>query len=128
MYAMLRSRPDIAFIVSMVSRFALNLIAKHIKAVKRILWYLKGTLNYQLTYRGDLQALTRYLDADQARDKDTRRSTSGFVFNVGSRIVSWSLKRQATVALLSCESELMAQTQAAKEAVWLKRFLSEIIH
>jgi hypothetical protein len=46
MYAMLRSRPDIAFVVSIVSRFALNLTAKHIKAVKRILRYLKGTLNY----------------------------------------------------------------------------------
>ena len=46
MYAMLRSRPDIAFVVSMVSRFASNLTAKHMKAVKRILWYLKGTLNY----------------------------------------------------------------------------------
>jgi hypothetical protein len=46
MYAMLRSRPDIAFIVSIVSRFALNPTAKHITAVKRILRYLKGTLNY----------------------------------------------------------------------------------
>ena len=128
MYAMLGSRPDIAFAVSMVSRFASNPTAEHMKAVKRILRYLKGTLNYQLTYRGDLQALTRYSDADWAGDKDTRRSTGGFVFNVSSGIVSWSSKRQAIVTLLSYESELMAQTQAAKEAVWLKRFLSEIIH
>ena len=54
MYAMLGSRPDIVFVVSMVSRFASNLTAEHMKAVKRILRYLKGTLNYQLTYRGDL--------------------------------------------------------------------------
>jgi hypothetical protein len=128
MYAMLGSRPDIAFAVSMVSRFASNPTAEHMKAVKRILRYLKGTLNYQLTYRGDLQALTGYSDADWAGDKDTRRSTGGFVFNVGSGIVSWSSKRQATVALSSCESELMAQTQAAKEAIWLKRFLSEILY
>jgi hypothetical protein len=64
MYAMLGSRPDIAFVVSMVSRFASNPTAEHITAVKRILRYLKGTLNYQLTYRGDLQALTGYSDAD----------------------------------------------------------------
>jgi hypothetical protein len=64
MYAMLGSRPDIAFAVSIVSRFASNPTAEHITAVKRILRYLKGTLNYQLTYRGDLQALTGYSDAD----------------------------------------------------------------
>ena len=54
MYAMLGSRPDITFAVSMVSRFASNPTAEHMRAVKRILRYLKGTLNYQLTYRGDL--------------------------------------------------------------------------
>jgi len=54
MYAMLGSRPDIAFAVSMVSRFAANPTAEHIIAAKRILRYLRGTLTYQLTYRGDL--------------------------------------------------------------------------
>jgi hypothetical protein len=127
MYAMLGSRPDIAFAVSMVSRFAANPTPEHMKAAKRILRYLRGTLDYQLTYRGDLTALTGYSDADWAGDKDTRRSTGGFVFNVGSGIVSWSSKRQATVALSSCESELMAETQAAKEAVWLCRFLSQVL-
>ena len=128
MYAMLGSRPDIAFAVSMVSRFASNPTPEHTTAAKRILRYLRGTLDFQLTYRGDLGALTGYSDADWAGDKDTRRSTGGFVFNVGSGIVSWSSKRQATVALSSCESELMAETQAAKEAVWLSRFLAEVLH
>jgi transposase InsO family protein len=127
MYAMLGSRPDIAFAVSMVSRFAANPTAEHITAAKRILRYLRGTLTYQLTYRGDLQALTGYSDADWAGDKDTRRSTGGFVFNVGSGIVSWSSKRQNTIALSSCESETMAQTQAAKEAIWLSRFLAQAL-
>jgi transposase InsO family protein len=127
MYAMLGSRPDIAFAVSMVSRFASNPMPEHITAAKRILRYLKKTIDFELTYRGDLTALTGYSDADWAGDKDTRRSTGGFVFNVGSGIVSWSSKRQATVALSSCESEIMAETQAAKEAIWLSNFLSEIL-
>jgi len=127
MYAMLGSRPDIAFAVSMVSRFASNPTAEHIKAAKRILRYLKGTLDFELTYRGDLTALTGYSDADWGGDKDTRRSTGGFLFNVGSGIVSWSSKRQPTVALSSCESEIMAETQAAKEAIWLSNFLGEIL-
>jgi hypothetical protein len=128
MYAMLGSRPDIAFAVSMVSRFASNPTPEHVTAAKRILRYLRGTLDYQLTYRGDLAALTGYSDADWAGDKETRRSTGGFVFNVGSGSISWSSKRQATVALSSCESELMAETQAAKEAVWLSKFLAQVLH
>ena len=128
MYAMLGSRPDIAFAVSMVSRFASNPTPEHVTAAKRILRYLRGTLDYQLTYRGDLAALTGYSDADWAGDKETRRSTGGFVFNVGSGSVSWSSKRQATVALSSCESKLMAETQAAKEAVWLSKFLAQVLH
>jgi transposase InsO family protein len=128
MYAMLGSRPDIAFAVSMVSRFASNPTVEHMVAAKRILRYLRGTLDYQLTYRGDLGSLTGYSDADWAGDHETRRSTGGFVFHVGSGVVSWSSKRQATVALSSCESELMAETQAAKEAVWLKKFLAEALH
>lgn len=128
MYAMLGSRPDIAFAVSLVSRFASNPSPAHMTAAKRILRYLKGTLDFQLTYRGDLKNLTGYSDADWAGCKSTRRSTGGFVFNVGSGAISWSSKRQATVALSSCESELMAETQAAKEAVWLNRFLAEVMH
>lgn len=127
MYAMLGSRPDIAFAVSMVSRFASNPTDEHLAAAKRILRYLKSTIDYELTYKGDLQALTGYSDADYAGDRDTRRSTGGFLFHVGSGIISWSSKRQSTVSLSSCESELKAETQAAKEAVWLHGWLKEIL-
>ncbi len=112
----------------MVSQFATNPTPEHTKAAKKILYYLKGTLNYQLTYQGDLKSLTGYLDTDQARDKDTRRSIGGFIFHVSSSIVSWSSKRQATVALSSCKSELMAETQATKEAIQLNKFLSEVLY
>lgn len=126
MYAMLGTRPDIAFAVSVVSRYASNPTETHWKAVKRIFRYLRGTVNLRLTFRGDLTALTGYSDADWAGDHDTRRSTSGYVFNVGSGAISWSSKRQATVALSSTESEYMGQTQAVKEAIWLKDMLSQL--
>ena len=88
MYAMLGSRPDIAFSVSCVSRYASNPTPKHMIAVLRIFKYLHGTLTHQLTYRGDLAALSGYSDSDWAGDVATSRSTSGFVFNIGSGAIS----------------------------------------
>ena len=68
-----------------------------------------------------------YTDADWAGDPDTRRSTSGYLFNLGSAAISWSSKRQATVSLSSCEAEYMGETQATKEAMWLRRLMEELI-
>lgn len=126
MYAMLGTRPDLAFSVSVVSRYASNPNPSHWQAVKRIFRYIRGTLSLQLTYRGEFSNLQGYTDADWAGDHDTRRSTSGYIFNVGSGANSWSSKRQPTVALSSCEAEYMGQTQATKEAVWLKFLLHEL--
>ena len=123
MYAMLGSRPDIAFSVSCVSRYAANPTKSHMTAVLRIFAYLHGTLEYQLTYRGELEPLHGFSDSDFAGDKSTSRSTAGFVFNLGSGAISWSAKRQPTVALSTCEAEYGGQTQAAKEAVWLRQLL-----
>src|SRR5205085_10221192 len=99
---------------------------KHIGAAKRVLRYLKGTLHHELIFEGDLEALVGYTDSDWAGDTATRRSTAGYVFNLGSGAVSWQAKRQTVVALSSCEAEFMGQTQATKEAVWLRRLLQEV--
>ena len=123
MYDMLCTRPDIAFATGLVSRYQSNPGPKHWKAVKRILRYLKGTSSYALCYQGmDLQ-LRGYTDADHGQDKDGRKSTSGYVFTLGSGAVSWSSKKQTCVALSTMESEYVASCSAVQEAVWLKRFL-----
>ena len=83
-------------------------------------------MNLQLTFRGSLTALTGYTDANWAGNQDTRRSISGFVFNLGSGAISWSSKRQPTVALSSCKAKYMGQTQAVKEAVWLKSLFDQL--
>lgn len=126
MYAMLGTRPDLAFAVSIISRYASNPTDKHIQAVKRIFIYLQGTIDFVLVYRGELLPLNGFTDADWAGDHDTRRSTSGFTFNVGSGALSWQSKRQPSVALSSCEAEYMSQTQATKEAIWLRALLKEL--
>ena len=73
-----------------------------------------------------MESLVGYTDADWARDLDTRRSTSVFLFSLGSGAISWSSKQQPTVALSSCKAQYMGQTQAIKEAVWLKSLLDQL--
>jgi hypothetical protein len=93
------------------------------KAVKRIFSYLCRTIDLQLTFRGHLTDLSGYSDSDWGGDPATFRSTAGFIFNVGSGAISWSSKRQPTIALSTCEAEYQAQTQALKEAIWLRQLL-----
>jgi hypothetical protein len=128
MYAMLGTRPDIAFAVSLVSRFGSNPLPEHWKIVESLLRYLRSTVNLQLVFEGPLKPLVGYTDADYAGDPNTRRSTSGFLFNVGSGAISWQSKRQAVVALSSCESEYIGQSQATKESIWLRALFSELQH
>ena len=81
----------------------------------------------ELVFRGDLQPLVGYTDSDWAGDIYTRCSTSGYIFNIGSGAISWSLKRQSTVSLSSCEAEYVAQTQASKEAIWLRSVFAQLL-
>ena len=90
--------------------------------------YLRGTHTIQLVFRGPLGVLSGYSDSDWAGDLTNRRSTSGFLFNIGSGAISWSSKRQPTVALFSCKAEYVAQTQATKEAIWLRSLLVELLN
>jgi reverse transcriptase-like protein len=126
MYIMLGTRADIAFTVSALSRYLAKPTDQHLLAAKRVLRYLRGSSDLVLVYRGDLRPLIGYTDADWGGDMDTRRSTSGYLFNIGSGAISWSSKRQPTVALSSCEAEYMGETQATKEAIWLRNLLTEL--
>jgi hypothetical protein len=127
MYLMMGTRPDIAFAVSSLSRHMANPTSQHLNAAMRVFRYLQGTKDMVLVYRGDLMPLVGYTDADWAGDVATRRSTSGYIFNIGSGAISWSSKRQPTVALSSCEAEYVGETQATKEAIWLRRLLRELL-
>ena len=126
MYAILDTRPNLAYTVSVVSRYAHNPSKKHWKTIKRIFTYLKGTINIELTFQGTLQDLVGYTDSNWAENTATRRSTSGYIFNVDSAAISWSSKRQATVALSTYETEYINQTQATKEAIWLRSLLTSL--
>ncbi len=108
-YAMVEIRPDIVMAVSVLSRYCTNPNENHFNVIKRLLRYLKGTLSYGITYgqNGKEEDLVVYTDADWGGDKETRRSIGGYLTVLYGGAVSWSLKRQATVALSSCEAEYM---------------------
>lgn len=126
MYAMVATRADLAFAVSMVSQFMSRPGPLHWAAVKRIMRYLKGTLELKLCLGGKDISPKGYCDADWGGDLTTRRSTTGYVFLMGGGAISWNSKRQPTVALSTTEAEYMATTQAAKEAIWLRQLMADI--
>jgi Reverse transcriptase (RNA-dependent DNA polymerase)/gag-polypeptide of LTR copia-type/GAG-pre-integrase domain len=125
MYAAMGTRPDIAFATSTVAQFSNNPGWTHWEAVKRIFRYLLGTKKLELVYGGDRRGLVGYVDADGA-SQDHRRAISGYVFMIDGGAVSWSSKKQELVTLSTAEAEYVAQTHAAKEAIWLRGLLTEL--
>ncbi|XP_074365348.1 secreted RxLR effector protein 161-like [Apium graveolens] len=88
------TRPDISYAVGVMSRYMQNPKKSHLEAVRRILRYVKGTIDYGLLYKkGKDYNILGYCDADYAGDYDTRRSTTGYMFMLGSGVVSWCSKR-----------------------------------
>ncbi|XP_049308584.1 uncharacterized protein LOC125777524 [Bactrocera dorsalis] len=128
LYAAQNTRPDISFAVNLLSRFSQNPGKGHWLALKRVMRYLKGTVNKGIVFRKSVQGLTGYCDADWAGDLDQRRSTSGYVFIMQGAAISWSSHRQRTVALSSTEAELTSVMSAMQEAIWLHRLESELVH
>jgi len=128
MYAMTQTRPDLAFPVSLLSRFATNPSAAHMGAAKRVLRYLKHTRDLRITYNGHTEhgAFQGYSDADWAGDTETRSSTSAYVFFLFGAPITWKSSRQHTIALSSTESEYYGLTNTAKEAIWLQTLLTEL--
>ena len=126
MYAMLCTRPDICYSVGVASRFQSNPGLQHWTAVKSILKYLRRTRNYMLVYSGSDLKLTGYTDSDFQGDKDSRKSTSGSVFVLNGGSVVWRSVKQSCIADSTMEAEYVAATEAAKEAVWLRKFLRDL--
>jgi hypothetical protein len=131
MYAMLGTRPDIAYAVGNLSRFSSNPGKSHWDQAVHVLGYLSQTRHYCLEFDGsDNDELTSliigYSDSDWAGDVDTRRSTGGYVFLMCKAAISWSSKLQTSPALSSTEAEYMAMTRAAQEAIWLRQLLEQL--
>lgn len=126
------TRPDLTFSVSVLARQLHNPSARHLAQVKRVLRYISGTLDYGLFFpsAGNLSAvsLRAAVDADWGGDKETRRSTTGFVIAVNCAPVMWRSKRQSVITLSSGEAEYVALSTCARELVWIRKLFWEMVH
>jgi len=140
MYAAISTRPDIAHAVHYL---ASNMVAPtrlHMVAAERVLRYLAGTRAVGLIFGsrngdqvGDSRGRTQlpvdicaYSDADWANSKVDRKSVTGWVAKVNGDPVSWTSKKQRTVALSTCEAELYAKAAAIQEVLWLRGLMKEL--
>ncbi|KAJ9512234.1 hypothetical protein QJQ45_012787 [Haematococcus lacustris] len=119
------TRPDIAYAVGALARHMAAPTQQHWSAAKAVLSYLKGTASQGLVFGGN-DSLQGYCDADYAGDKDTARSTTGYVFTLHGAAISWSSRLQPTVAMSTAEAEYMAASGAVKEAVWLRKLMQDL--
>ncbi|SGZ30851.1 BQ5605_C046g12244 [Microbotryum silenes-dioicae] len=129
LYISLGTRPDIAFAVSYLSRFANNPGRRHWVAVKHVLRYLCATYRDELLYAcgpTKITGVVGYSDANWGACVDTSISTMGFVFYLAGSAVSWSSKRQTRVADSTTDAEYLALSHAGKEAIYLTQLLSEL--
>ena len=89
MYAMVCTRPDIAYAVGVVSRFLSNPGRLHWEAIKWIMKYLRGTSKLKLTFGSEKLVLVSYTDLDMAGDVNNKRSISGYLMTFSEGVVSW---------------------------------------
>ena len=136
-YLQQTTRPDIALATNQLCRHASNPGPQHLIAAKRVLRYLRGTAHVGLTYSGGDEILEMdkplpisietWTDADWGGDLNDRKSTTGLVVKIDGCSVSWSTKKQATVALSTAEAEYMAIAAGVQESLYIKQLLCELL-
>ena len=128
------TRPDLIYVVSLISRYISRPTMSHWLAVKTIMRYVKRTTELGILYKkkeSNVKLLT-FTDSGYVSDLDDRRSTSGYVFMIGSEAVSWYSRKQPVVTLSTTKVEYIAAILCACQCIWLKRIMEEdewtIIH
>ncbi|MCI15964.1 copia-type polyprotein [Trifolium medium] len=124
---LLAARSDLTFSVCLIARYMERPTEMHLTAAKRVMRYLKGTMDLGIWYkRNESMKLVGWSDSDYAGDLDDRKSTSGYVFMLGSSSISWSSKKQAIVTLSTTEAEFVAAASCACQDIWLRRILEQL--
>jgi hypothetical protein len=121
--------PEITYAVGQIAHFSSSPGCSHWEAAKRVLKFLKGKKDHTLELGGDPDIATdlvAYSDANWAEDLDDRRSISGYVILLGTSVISWSSRKQPTVAASSTEAKYMAAAHATLHIIWLRNLLVEL--
>ena len=127
MYAMLCTRPDVSYALSMTSRYQKDPGMDHWVAVKNILKYLRNTKDLMLVYGGEEHlTVTGYCDAGFQTDNDDLKSQTGYVFMLNGGAVCWKSSKQETTADSTVEAEYMAAGEAGKMGIWIREFVDEL--
>lgn len=129
-YIMTCTRPDLSWVVSKLSQHLSEPNEQHWLTAKHVMRYLKGTLDRELCYKKSETSLklVAYSDSDWAADLNDRRSTTGYCFSLTDEgpLISWKSKKQATVALSTCEAEYMALAATTQESLYLIQLMNGI--
>ena len=127
MWAVIMMRPDLTCSMFLLSHYLSNSGKEHVSLLANVFCYVSGTLNLELTFSDNgSDKVIGYSDADFAGAVDNRKLTGGFTFMLAGECISRQSKQQSVVALLTCESEYMAMSEAGKEAMWIRWFLEEL--
>ena len=129
LYLQIGTWPDISFAVSRLVQCLANPSHQHqhLQLVHYVLSYLVGTVDKRLVYDGaNGDGLHSYSDSSLADQTDDRHSTSGYVFLLANGAISWSARKQRTVAQNTTEAEYMAMTNVTNQAAWYRSFLAEL--
>ncbi|XP_020684500.1 uncharacterized protein LOC110101076, partial [Dendrobium catenatum] len=119
------TRPDITYSVNLLSQHMHHPLPEHAFLLKRLLRYIKGTLNYGIPILKSNLLLSSFSDADWAGDPVSRKSTSGYCSFIGQTLISWTAKKQTTVARSSTESEYRSLAALTADVIWLRRLLTD---
>jgi hypothetical protein len=129
MYAMVGTRPDLAYTLSILGRFAATPDTYHMALAKRTLTYVKTTINYRLHYKREsgfaTPTFTGYVDSDYT-NSDDRKSTTGVCFFIDDSLIYWCSKRQLTVATSTTVAEYFALYEATTECIYLRNLMADI--
>ncbi|RVW41600.1 Retrovirus-related Pol polyprotein from transposon RE2 [Vitis vinifera] len=120
-------RPDIMFPVNLLSRYMHCASGLHYKAAKRVLRYVKGTLDLGIKFeKKDKLVLHGFVDSSWAGSCDDMRSTSGYLFSLGSGCFCWSSKKQEIIAQSTAEAEYVSVAAAVNQALWLRKLMTDL--
>ena len=120
------TKPNITYVVGRLSWYTQSPNQDHWTTVRRVLKYLRGTINYGLYFSGFPSVLEGFSDANWISNSNEMKSTSGYVFILGGSAVSWKFAKKTCITRSIIEIEFIALENASSKVEWLRNILTDI--